>query len=123
MLGLCNLHIETISIFFKSKSPGKYSKGSTHFNSQLQLKLVKRKDSKFTINIMKTRSQSAKDTVQDNSKSQGNSEQENTSILYVCLTDDKFISKAKASFYVPKTMTNETQKYAALKGDRKNKGK
>ena len=72
---------------------------------------------------MKTRSQSAKDTVQDNSKSQGNSEQENTSILYVCLTDDKFISKAKASFYVPKTMTNETQKYAALKSDRKNKEK
>ena len=72
---------------------------------------------------MKTRSQHAKDKIQDTNKSQGNGEQENTSILYVCLTDDKFISKAKASFYVPKTMASETEKYSALKGDRKNKGK
>ena len=37
--------------FFKSKSPGKFSNGKSQFKSQLQLKIVKRKDSKITINI------------------------------------------------------------------------
>ena len=74
---------------------------------------------------MKTRSQSAKATVQDSSKrhAEPNAERENTSILYVCLTDDKFISKAKSSFYVPKSMTSETEKYTDLKDDKKEKEK
>ena len=72
---------------------------------------------------MKTRSQSAKDTVQDSSKREGNAERENTSILYVCLTDDKFISKAKSSFYVPKTMASGKEKYTELKNDKKEKEK
>ena len=72
---------------------------------------------------MKTRSQSAKDPVQDSSKTEGNAERENTSILYVCLTDDKFISKAKSSFYVPKSMKSEAEKYTELKNDKKEKEK
>ena len=43
--------------------------------------------------------------VQGANKREENVERENLSILYVCLTDDKFISMAKSSFYVPEVMT------------------
>ena len=107
----------------QSKTSGKFSNSGNQFKSQLQLKIVKRKDPKITINIMKTRSQSAKDTTHDNNKRGENNAQDNTSILYVCLTDEKFISKAKASFYVPKPMPSESNKYPSLKEERKENGK
>ena len=53
--------------------------------------------------------------VQDTYRKEGNIEKENMSILYVCLTDDKFIRSAKSTFYVAKTVTSETEKYTALK--------
>ena len=107
----------------QSKASGKFSNSSNQFKSQLQLKIVRGKDSKITINIMKTRSQSAKDSTNGSLKREENNAQDNTSILYVCLTDEKFISKAKASFYVPKPMTSDTNKYPALKEERKENGK
>ena len=53
--------------------------------------------------------------VQDTYRKEGNIEKENISLLYVCLTDDKFISSAKSTFYVTKKVTSETEKYTALK--------
>ena len=55
--------------------------------------------------------------VQDTYRKEGNIEKENMSILYACLTDDKFISSAKSTFYVAKTVTSETEKGTVLKND------
>ena len=57
--------------------------------------------------------------VQGANKRKENAERENLSILYVCLTDDKFIRMAKSTFYVPEVMTSETEKYTALKNNEK----
>ena len=56
--------------------------------------------------------------VQDIYRKEGNIEKENISILYVCLTDDKFIRLAKSTFYVAKKVTSEIEKGAALKNDK-----
>ena len=61
--------------------------------------------------------------VQDANKRAENVVLENISILYVCLTDDKFISMAKSSFYIPEPMTSEIEKYTALKNDAKEEEK
>ena len=59
--------------------------------------------------------------VQDGGKKEGNVERENISILYVCLTDDTFISMAKSSFYVLEAVTSERKKFTALKNDKMEK--
>ena len=84
--------------------------------------MYKRKTSKITITTMKKYIRKKYNAQYANNR-EGNIEKENTSILYVCLTDDKFIRMAKSSFYVPETTTSVPEKYTALKNDEKEKEK
>ena len=61
--------------------------------------------------------------VQDSNKREENVERKNISLLYICLTDDKFISSAKSTFYVAKTVASETEKGTTLKNELKEEEK
>ena len=92
----------TLSLWNLSSNHSESFKTS-QFQSQLQM-IAMRKSSQITITTMK-KYMIKKYNVQGANKREENVERENLSILYVCLTDDKFISMAKSSFYVPEVMT------------------